>query len=385
MSLFEVPGWSVPGEPVADSPSNSRKRKRASNDGEKPHFPDFNLEKLVKRLKGHKSDHVVSNSGDSDEKKSKKDLQKEQEKEKKKKSISLPKPLKPASAEEVSRLSESSTTGPPSKKHKKTRSSAESVPTMIQSPMKDHGKGDALTAMQKSMRQSLDGARFRMINETLYKSPGHEAHEMMRDSRVFQEYHAGFRHQVLSWPTNPVDHYISILSKYPVRTLIADLGCGDAKLARALTPLGMKVLSYDFVSDGAFVIEADVCDRLPLPGSEGTESEKTSGEGQVVDVVVCSLSLMGTNWPNCLREAWRIMKPNGELYVAEVASRFTNVSQFLSLVALIGFKLKSKDESNSYFTLFEFRKIARQRPSKEDWTKVLGKSSVLKPCEYKRR
>ena len=71
----------------------------------------------------------------------------------------------------------------------------------------------------------------------------------------------------------------------------------------------MKVLSYDFVSDGAFVVEADICDRLPLPGTEGTEGEKTSGEGHMVDVVVCSLSLMGTNWPNCLREAWRIMKP----------------------------------------------------------------------------
>ena len=123
------------------------------------------------------------------------------------------------------------------------------------------------------------------------------------------QYHTGFRHQVQSWPTNPIQHYISLLSKYPVRTLIADLGCGDASLAKALAPLGMKVLSYDFVSDGVFVVEADICSRLPLPGSEGAESEKTNGEGQVVDVVVCSLSLMGTNWPNSLREAWRILKP----------------------------------------------------------------------------
>jgi ribosomal RNA-processing protein 8 len=71
----------------------------------------------------------------------------------------------------------------------------------------------------------------------------------------------------------------------------------------------MKVLSYDFVSDEVFVVEADICARLPLPGSEGAEGGKTNGEGQVVDVVVCSLSLMGTNWPNSLREAWRVLKP----------------------------------------------------------------------------
>lgn len=123
------------------------------------------------------------------------------------------------------------------------------------------------------------------------------------------QYHTGFRHQVQSWPTNPVEHYVTTLSLYPSRTVIADLGCGDAALARALGPEGMTVLSFDLVSDGAFVIEADTCGKLPLPGSESTGEEKSFGEAHVVDVVVCALSLMGTNWPNCLREAWRILKP----------------------------------------------------------------------------
>jgi len=381
MTLFEVPGWSVTGEPVPDSPSRSKKRKRSSNDSsDKGHLPDLNIDKLVKRLKGHKSDHGASSPGNvkKDKKEKKSEQLKEQEREEKKKSISLPKPLKSATQEQ----SKSSTVAHLQKKHRNTRSSVESAPAAVQSP----AGGEALTTMQKSMKQSLDGAKFRVINETLYKSPSNEAHEMMRDSRVFEEYHTGFRHQVQAWPTNPVKHYISLLSKYPVRTLIADLGCGDAALAKALAPLGIKVLSYDFVSDEAFVVEADICTRLPLPGSEGAEGEKTNGEGHIVDVVVCSLSLMGTNWPNSLREAWRVLKPNGELFIAEVASRFTNVDQFLSLVGSIGFKLKSKqDESNSYFTLFEFKKIMRQKPSEKEWTKVLSKAIILKPCEYKRR
>lgn len=72
----------------------------------------------------------------------------------------------------------------------------------------------------------------------------------------------------------------------------------------------MIVLSFDLVSDGVWVIEADTCIKVPLPGSEGTEGEKgtSDGEGHIVDVVVCALSLMGTNWPTCVREAWRILK-----------------------------------------------------------------------------
>lgn len=111
-----------------------------------------------------------------------------------------------------------------------------------------------------------------------------------------------------SWPINPVEHYISVFSSYPQKTIIADLGCGDAALARGLLPKGITVLSFDLVSDHRFVVEADICDKIPLPGSEGSSKEKSGGEGQVVDVVVCALSLMGVNWVNCLREAWRILK-----------------------------------------------------------------------------
>jgi len=102
------------------------------------------------------------------------------------------------------------------------------------------------------------------------------------------------------------------LSTYPPPTVIADLGCGDAALARALIPKGYTVISFDLVGDGAFVVEADISDRLPLPGSEadsdGSE-EPSRGHAQIVNVVVCALSLMGTNWPNCIREAWRILRP----------------------------------------------------------------------------
>jgi len=137
-------------------------------------------------------------------------------------------------------------------------------------------------------------------------------------TNVNRQYHKGFRHQVESWPSNPVSHYISALSAYPPRTVIADLGCGDAALARSLTPKGYTVMSFDLVADRAFVVEADIFDRLPLPGTEvDSDGNEKLGQGhaQIINVVVCALSLMGTNWPNCIREACRILRPTYASYL----------------------------------------------------------------------
>ena len=98
----------------------------------------------------------------------------------------------------------------------------------------------------------------------------------------------------------------------PKGTVVADLGCGDAALAKALIPRGICVLSYDLKSDEAYVVATDICSRLPLPGAADGST------GQIVDVIVCSLSLMSTNWLGCIREAWRVLKPG---WVAEDALR----------------------------------------------------------------
>ncbi|KAL1738375.1 methyltransferase-domain-containing protein [Schizophyllum fasciatum] len=271
-------------------------------------------------------------------------------------------------------------------KTKRTALTRTSPKPDVEGAPSESSSAGSLTSLQKAMRDSLDGARFRLINETLYKNASERAKGMMQeDPRMFEDYHAGFRRQVQSWPTNPVNHYIDSLSRYPPRTVIADLGCGDGALARALVPEGFAVLSFDLVSDGGYVVAADTCSAVPLPGSEGNEGEKSAGEGQVVDVVVCALSLMSTNWPGCIREAWRILKEGGELKIAEVTSRFTDVDLFIALLGSVGFKLKSKDDSNSHFMLFEFKKVARKWKKEKDWDAILYKGDLLKPCEYKRR
>ena len=202
------------------------------------------------------------------------------------------------------------------------------------------------------MREKLISARFRHLNETLYTRPSAEAFRLFEESpEMFTEYHEGFRRQVDVWPENPVDGYISDIkarakARSPPRErnqpvtpaqlplprgtnpsnskssssnsnnkmcTIADLGCGDAKLAAALQPLKHKlrldIRSFDLQTGGSpLVTRADVAN---LPLADGT-----------VDVAIFCLALMGTNWIDFVEEAYRVLRWKGELWVAEIKSRF---------------------------------------------------------------
>jgi ribosomal RNA-processing protein 8 len=365
MALFDVPGWSVPADPVL----STKKRKRPSKAGAAPEddiaSASMNVDKLMRSLdtllagdsgKGKAKAVILDDDDEAPASKKAKGKGKAQPKGAARDAPAPPpapagkhktgkqtgegkpqsnkKPLKESKPKVASRASTPDLVPPaptPNQSKKKSRQKGNAAAEPAPVPAKASTSAPValkpgMTALQAKMKSSLDGARFRSvhllpaqlprsltrhrwINEELYKSDSTHALAMMRaDPNVFAEYHTGFRHQVQAWPTNPVEHYATHLAKYPKGTVIADVGCGDAALAKALVPHGMAVLSFDLVSDNAYVIEADACAKLPLPGSEGAEEGEGEGEGQVVDVVVCALSLMGTNWPGTIREAWRVLK-----------------------------------------------------------------------------
>ncbi|KAF2141520.1 uncharacterized protein K452DRAFT_202519, partial [Aplosporella prunicola CBS 121167] len=174
--------------------------------------------------------------------------------------------------------------------------------------------------LQAKMREKLAAARFRHLNETLYTTPSaHAAQLVASDPSVFAEYHAGFRQQVAVWPENPVDGFVALVrarAKPLPRThgtcTLADLGCGDAALATQLTPQAgkfhLKLHSFDLASPSPLVTTADIA-NLPLASNS-------------VDVALFCLALMGTNWLDFIDEAYRILRWRGELWVAEIKSRF---------------------------------------------------------------
>ncbi|GAA5862651.1 hypothetical protein JCM8547_003500 [Rhodosporidiobolus lusitaniae] len=270
------------------------------------------------------------------------------------------------------------------------------------------GGGKKSGSVQDKLRAQLAGGKFRMLNETLYTTRGDEAYKLMKDDGAFDDYHIGFRSQAATWPVHPLALIAqTLLAFLPANSLIADFGCGDAALARSLNPLSslsssasslppipslklpakqvaskqLKVVSFDLVSQSSFVVEAE-CSSVPLPGG-------TSG-GEIVDAVVCCLSLMGTDWIGMVREARRVLKEGGVLKIAEVTSRFPSIDDFVKLLVSLGFTLSHKDDSNSHFLLLDFTKTsndegeAGQSQQKRDENSRKAEK-LLNPCIYKRR
>ena len=196
------------------------------------------------------------------------------------------------------------------------------------------------------------------------------------DPRLFQDYHEGYRQQVEKWPKNPLDVLIDELKKPKYQnSVIGDFGCGEGRLQLDLEAAGHpegKIHSFDVGKFAPHVIQTDIS-RVPL-------------DNTVLDVAVFSLSLMGTNFPIFLREANRVLKPNGKLFIAEVASRFStddDCKAFLKCVkeqaGFVNLKM-AKLKDFFYVMVFEKEKDMRRLPQ---WTDEFAAS--LKPCLYKKR
>ena len=119
------------------------------------------------------------------------------------------------------------------------------------------------------------------------------------DPALFSSYHQGYQHQAAQWPLDPLNSLMTDILRHDSNLVIADLGCGEARLARSVPN---TVHSFDLVAANDSVTVADIA-NLPL-------------QDKSVDMVVFCLSLMGTNMRDFVFEAARILK------IAELESRF---------------------------------------------------------------
>jgi ribosomal RNA-processing protein 8 len=232
-------------------------------------------------------------------------------------------------------------------------------------------KKDPVKKLQKKIRernpdglsdkQRLEGSKFRILNEKLYTTTSAAAQDMFTaQPALFDLMHRGFSNQAEQWPIVPVDEVIAYLkSHYPPPAVIADLGCGEAKIAASI-PNPVYSIDFKALKDG--VIECDMS-HTPL-------------DSNCVDVVLFVLSLMGTNLGDFVSEARRIIRINGRLLIVEVTSRIEDFGAFVGAVEDRGFVLAARRELTSFFSWLEFATAPVA-----DHARPLS----LKPCVYKRR
>ncbi|XP_026491047.2 ribosomal RNA-processing protein 8 [Vanessa tameamea] len=218
--------------------------------------------------------------------------------------------------------------------------------------------------LRERMLERLKAAKFRFLNEKLYTTTGSEAQKLFEeDPTAFQTYHEGYQQQMKKWPVKPLDVIVKRIQKMPKSYKIADMGCGEAELARRVA---QAVRSFDLVARSAAVEACDVT-RTPLCAAQ-------------LDAAVYCLALMGTELTRYLLEANRVLRLGGHLLIAEVESRFDNVDDFVRDVQRLGFSLKKLDKTHKVFFFMEFTKI-RDPPAKKSKLPILK----LKPCIYKKR
>ena len=126
---------------------------------------------------------------------------------------------------------------------------------------------------------------------------------------------------------------------------IIDFGCGDNQFKNHVKN---QVTSVDHIAIDDTVIACDMADL-----SEYVEDES-------YDVAVFSLSLWGTNYPDYLKEAYRILIRKGMIYIAEPTKEMEDPKaqdEFISLLNNIGFKLVGKIDVRNKFTYVTAIKI----------------------------
>ncbi|KAF7990517.1 hypothetical protein HCN44_000322 [Aphidius gifuensis] len=156
---------------------------------------------------------------------------------------------------------------------------------------------------------------------------------------------------------------VQFLENLPKEYVIADFGCGDAKLCE---PVEQKVHSLDLVAVNDKVTACDMAHTSLLTIS--------------VNVVVFCLSFIGKNLADYLLEANRVLKQDGILKIADVVSRFENIKGFVKSLDKYGFQNTYQDLSNNLFYFMDFKEIEDVNRRNKNLPQI-----YLKTCLYKRR
>jgi hypothetical protein len=126
--------------------------------------------------------------------------------------------------------------------------------------------------------------------------------------------------------------------------VIGDFDCGQAKLAEAFSHRH-TVQSFDHVAVNDDVVACDMA-NVPL-------------DDESLDVAVFSLSLMGANFTDYLREAHRALKLDGQLHLIEATERFNDRAEFAKGQETLGFAVVSIEDK---WKFTHIRALQTERP-----------------------
>lgn len=197
-------------------------------------------------------------------------------------------------------------------------------------------------------------SEFSRMNTRWNNARSSNTHNRLRGNPgEWADYHRRYREARQHWPTVPAHVFADWLNERSDSRTVADLGCGEMILADRVD--GHEVTGFDHVAIDDRVIACDIAD---LPVEDGT-----------FDFAVLSLALMGSNDADYLATAHRILKTDGQLWIAETATRIgTDEDRIAEALRANGFDMVGGMLNRDGFVMFRSVK----RPGA-----VTGSRSVL--------
>jgi hypothetical protein len=191
-------------------------------------------------------------------------------------------------------------------------------------------------------KRVLKYGEFTRLNNKINSEVSATTHaRILKDPTEWDEYHRQYREARKSWPTIPFDEIIKRIDQLSPRLLIGDFGCGEAKILEKFG--NERVFSFDHVAINDSVT---ACDIKSVPLAE-----------DAIDIAVFSLSLMGRNWPDYIKEAKRCVATNGYLLIAETTKSIKGrLSKLKEVIQLYGFDVYNEEEIGD-FTFIEAREL----------------------------
>ncbi|WEL39649.1 putative methyltransferase [Encephalitozoon hellem] len=203
-------------------------------------------------------------------------------------------------------------------------------------------------SLEKKLMKRLEGGKFRMLNDRMYHGKGLKKKDL-------KLYHELYEEQVRRWPANPLDIIIEKIKERGGGMTIADIGCGEARIAEEFE----DVISLDLHPSKKGIVKCDMSRRIPL-------------DDKSVDIAVCCLSMMVENIAVPTKEVNRILKENGYWYVAEVKSRIPSIRHLEKKFETFGFEAKQVDVSNAQFVIFVLKKVLDKSPKRLPQIKLMS-------------
>ncbi|MFB2839652.1 zinc-ribbon domain-containing protein [Floridanema evergladense] len=177
--------------------------------------------------------------------------------------------------------------------------------------------------VQQRLRRYGD---FSQMNRLWNQTHSAKTHQRLQENpEEWAQYHTLYQESRKDWAIVPYEEMIGWCQQRS-GYVIGDFGCGEAKFAEAISDRH-TVHNFDHIAINNNVIACDMS-HVPLNDEE-------------LDVAIFSLSLMGSNFTDYLREAYRTLKLDGQLHIIEATSRFNDINQFRTNLEALGFTIIS--------------------------------------------